>query len=182
MIKALVAAAVLVCVAPSSFAKAPEDRQDSKFGNSYLGKAPPEIASTKDQWFNAPAGLTLAALKGKVVWLEFGFLKCAPCRKMAPIMQKWHTDLGPKGLVIIDIDDGGVDDLDEVKKDIADQKLGYAVLWDKDSKNCLKYGVEVFPRAYLIGVEGTVIWEGLPNEKLPEIEKRMAAEFAKVKQ
>ncbi len=171
MVKALLAAAVLVCVVP----------QDSKFGNSYLGKSPPEIASTKDQWFNAPEGLTLAAFKGKVVWLEFGFLKCAPCRKMMPVMQKWHTELGTKGLVIVDIDDGGVDDLAEVKQEVAEQKTTYAVLWDKDSKNCLKYGVEVFPRAYLIGVDGKVLWEGLPNEKLAEIEKLMAAEFAKVK-
>jgi cytochrome c biogenesis protein CcmG/thiol:disulfide interchange protein DsbE len=170
MLKALLAA-VLVCVAA----------QDSKFGNSYLGTAPPEIVSTKDQWFNAADGLTLAALKGKVVWLEFGFLKCAPCRKMFPVMQKWHTELGPKGLVVIDIDDGGIDDLDEVKKEVADQKSTYAVLWDKDSKNCQKYGVQVFPRAYLIGVDGKVIWEGLPNEKLAEIETLMAAEFAKVK-
>ena len=156
--------------------------QDNKFGNSYLGKAPPEIASTKDQWFNAPAGLTLGALKGKVVWLEFGFLKCAPCRKMMPVMQKWHTELGPKGLVIVDIDDGGVDDLDEVQKDAKERGTKYAVLWDKERKNCDKYGVEVFPRAYLIGVEGNVLWEGLPNSALEAIEALMAAEFAKVKQ
>jgi len=193
MVKVLLSAAVLFCAAVPSFAKAPEDRQDSKFGHSYLGKAPPEIVATKDQWINAPEGLKLGALKGKVVWLEFGFLKCAPCRKMMPIMQKWHTDFGPKGLVVVDIDDGGVDDLDEVQKEVAAEKTGYAVLWDKDSKNCLTYGVEVFPRAYLIGVDGTVVWEGLPyekpdekekiedNKRLREIETLMQAEFAKVK-
>ena len=99
MVKVLLAAAVLVCVAP----------QDSKFGHSYLGKAPPEIVATKDQWINAPEGLKLGALQGPVVWLEFGFLKCAPCRKMMPIMQKWHTEFGPKGLVVVDIHVGDVD-------------------------------------------------------------------------
>ena len=116
-----------------------------------------------------------------IVWLEFGFLKCAPCRKMAPVMNGWHQEFGSKGLVIVDVDDGGVDDLEEVQKDVQDHKLKYAVLWDKDSKNCTKYGVEVFPRAYLIGVEGTVLWEGIPNDKITEIEKLMADEFAKVK-
>ena len=155
--------------------------QDSKFGHSYLGKAPPEIVAPKDQWINASEGLKLGALKGKIVWLEFGFLKCAPCRKMMPVMQKWHTDYTDKGLVIIDIDDGGVDDLNELQDEAKKEGLKYALLWDKDSKNCLTYAVEVFPRAYLIGVDGTVIWEGLPNEKLEEIEKLMAVEFAKVK-
>jgi thiol-disulfide isomerase/thioredoxin len=166
-----IAAAVLLCLSS----------QDNKFGNSYLGKAPPEIKSTKDQWFNAPDGLEIGKLKGKVVWVEFGFLKCAPCRKMIPVMSKWHQDYSQKGLVILDIDDGEVDDLDEVKKDVAEKQIKYPVLWDKDRKNCLTYGIEIYPRAYLIGVDGTVIWEGIPNEKLEEIEKLMAAEFAKVK-
>lgn len=155
--------------------------QDSKFAHSYLGKAPPEIVAAKDQWINAPEGKTLDKAKGKVVWLEFGFLKCAPCRKMAPIMNKWHADHADKGLVIIDIDDGSVDDLNEVQGDVKKEGLKYPVLWDKDRKNCDVYGIEVFPRAYLIGVDGTVLWEGLPNEKVPEIEKLMTAEFAKVK-
>jgi len=171
MLRAFLAAVVLACAVP----------QDGRFAHSYLGKAPPELIGAKDQWINAPEGLQLRALKGKVVWLEFGFLKCAPCRKMFPVMQKWHTEFGPKGLVVVDVDDGGVDDLDELQKEVRDQKSAYALLWDKDSRTCLKYGVEVFPRAYLIGVDGTVIWEGLPNEKLAEIETLMAAEFAKVK-
>ena len=42
--------------------------------NSYKGKAPPELVSEKEQWINAAGPLKLAGLKGKVVWLEFGFL------------------------------------------------------------------------------------------------------------
>jgi len=155
--------------------------QDNKFGNSYLGKAPPELVGPKDQWVNAAEGLQLGTLKGKVVWLEFGFLKCAPCRKMMPVMDKWHKEWSEKGLVIIDVDDGSTDDLDEVQKDAKERGTKYAILWDKDRKNCDKYGVEVFPRAYLIGVEGTVLWEGLPNSALEAIETLMKAEFAKVK-
>ncbi len=42
------------------------------YSNSYQGKAPPEL--TGRQWLNAPAPLTLKGLKGRVVYLEFGFL------------------------------------------------------------------------------------------------------------
>ena len=42
--------------------------------NSYKGKAPPEIASEAGHWLNSKSALKLADLKGKVVWLEFGFL------------------------------------------------------------------------------------------------------------
>jgi len=48
--------------------------QDKLYSNSYKGKAPPELASEKAQWFNADKGLQLGKLKGKVVWLEFGYL------------------------------------------------------------------------------------------------------------
>lgn len=42
--------------------------------NSYQGKVPPELTSETSQWLNSKAALTLGAQKGKVVWLEFGFL------------------------------------------------------------------------------------------------------------
>lgn len=41
---------------------------------SHIGKAPPEIASEAGQWLNSKAALKLGDLKGKVVWLEFGFI------------------------------------------------------------------------------------------------------------
>ena len=42
--------------------------------NSYQGKAPPDLRSEASQWINSKEAPTLAGLKGKVVWLEFGFL------------------------------------------------------------------------------------------------------------
>ena len=41
--------------------------------NSYLGKNPPEIVSEKEHWIGTANRLTLAQLKGKVVWLHFNF-------------------------------------------------------------------------------------------------------------
>ncbi|HLF93635.1 MAG TPA: hypothetical protein VJB14_09235 [Planctomycetota bacterium] len=48
--------------------------QGDFMANSYLGKAAPELAGDAGQWLNSKTPLTLAGLKGKVVWLEFGFL------------------------------------------------------------------------------------------------------------
>lgn len=47
--------------------------QDRKVRNSYLGKAPPELAADADTWLNAKEPLSLSKLKGKVVWLEFSY-------------------------------------------------------------------------------------------------------------
>ena len=44
------------------------------YSNSYEGKAPPELVAGEGHWIGPERPLTLAGLKGKVVWLEFGFL------------------------------------------------------------------------------------------------------------
>jgi thiol-disulfide isomerase/thioredoxin len=160
----------------------PQDHQ--LLGNSYLGKAPPEISSDKSQWLNAAETLKLETLRGKVVWLEFGFLKCGPCRKMKPTLARWHKDFAAKGLVVVDVSDGALDDFNDLRKEVEEKEEKFAVLWDKESRICLAYGIQAYPQAYLIGVDGKVIWEGLPSpkpEKTTEIEKLMSVEFAKAK-
>lgn len=155
--------------------------QDVQLGNSYLGKAPPELVSEKDQWLNSAEALTFEKLRGRPVWLEFGFLKCGPCRKMKPTLFRWHKEYAAKGLVIIDVSDGAMDKFDDLKKEVEDKGGKLATLWDKGAKNCLAYGIQAYPFAYLVGVDGKVLWEGLPNAKIEEIEKRIQAELEKVK-
>lgn len=43
----------------------------SEYFNDYLGQTPPALGA--GNWINSD-GVTLNSLKGKVVWLEFGFL------------------------------------------------------------------------------------------------------------
>ena len=105
---------------------------------------------------------------------------------MKPHLVRWHGSYAEKGLVILDVDDGSpdVDKFEEVKKDVEENKLPFAVLWDKGGKNIAAYKVEGMPAAYLIGVDGTVVWEGHPNAKQSEADKleaRIKAELEKVK-
>ena len=41
--------------------------------NSYMNQSPPELA-VGGEWVNSGEILSLAALRGRVVWLEFSFL------------------------------------------------------------------------------------------------------------
>ena len=45
----------------------------AKYFNSYLNQVPPELA--EGAWINSAENLSLAALRGQVVWLEFSFLQ-----------------------------------------------------------------------------------------------------------
>ena len=40
---------------------------------SFLGQTPPEIVSEDEHWLEIQPPVTLAALKGKVVWLQFNY-------------------------------------------------------------------------------------------------------------
>ena len=103
---------------------------------------------------------------------------------MKPHLVRWHTSYADKGLAILDVDDGGEDSMADLKKDVESHKLPFPVLWDKESKNVGTYKVEGFPAAYLIGVDGKVVWEGHPNAQKGEADKleaKIKAELEKVK-
>src|SRR5262245_51574077 len=150
MLKWIFAAALAALLAP---------QDDEMYGSSFKGKAPPELAAPKEQWLNTEP-LLLEKLKGKVVWIEFGFLKCGPCKKMKPNLIRWHKEFAEKGLVVIDISDGAQDKFENLKKEVEEKGEKFPVLWDKEAKICLSYGINAYPQAYLVGVEGKVVWEG----------------------
>jgi hypothetical protein len=101
---------------------------------------------------------------------------------MKPHLVRWHKELGSKGLVVIDVDDGTQDTQQEVKDYVAKGSFPFAVLWDKDGKNVATYKVQAMPAAYLIGTDGKVVWEGHPDPSEPgALEALIKAELGKVK-
>jgi peroxiredoxin len=94
----------------------------------------------------------------------------------------WHKELAEKGLVVIDVDDGSKDrQIDAVKKHIEEKDIKYATLWDKDGKVTRTYEIHAFPSQYLIGVDGTVIWEGGYLRDKAKADQLIAQELAKIK-
>ena len=66
--------------------------------------------------------------------------------------------------MIIEIDNGAIDSLDEVETHVADRNIPFTVLHDKGGAVCDRYAVRAYPSAYLIDKGGTVIWEGHPTD------------------
>jgi AhpC/TSA family len=157
-----------------------EKEKEPKEHKSFKGKTPPELASDAANWVNGGKDVPkLEKLRGRVVWLEFSYGDAAPSKAMKALLTKWHNDLGEKGLTVLEITNGG--DKKKVEKSLAEFKAKYPALWDKGGTNCKAYGIKVYPIAYLIGVDGTVVWEGFPKPTDPELEKLVAKELARVK-
>ena len=98
---------------------------------------------------------------------------------MVTHLVKWDEAYKEKGLVIIDVDNGSIDKKAAIQKHIEDKKIGYATLWDKGGAVCKDYRVSGYPASYLIGVEGTVIWEGHGSDDT--VEDLIKKELEKVK-
>src|SRR5205807_296054 len=68
-----------------------------------LGPAP-EFAET-GRWFNTPHGrpLTLAALRGRVVLVDFWTYTCINCIRTLPYLKAWDASYRPRGLTIVGV-------------------------------------------------------------------------------
>ena len=100
---------------------------------------------------------------------------------MKPHLVKWDKDFREKGLVVIDINNGKIDKKDALATAVEKAEVKFPVLWDKDQVNCKEYGIKGYPSAYLIDVEGKVVWEGNPSPTDADLDKAVAKELEKVK-
>ena len=81
---------------------------------------------------------------------------------MRPYLVRWHEQYGKRGLTIIEVNQGKQETRQIVRASVLKQKVPYPVLWDKENRNTIRYGVTAWPVAYLIDVDGNVVWEGSP--------------------
>ena len=64
------------------------------------GKPAPEI--TCKHWLNSEP-LTIAALRGRIVLVEFWTYLCYNCKNVEPWMKQTHVELAPRGVKIIGV-------------------------------------------------------------------------------
>ena len=99
----------------------------------------------------------------------------------APHLGRWHQAYAKKGLTIVVNFGDDEEKLDKVKALVKEKEMTWPVLFDKGSRNNKAFGITSQPYAYLVGVEGKVIWEGMLVRNREELEKVVAAEVEKVK-
>jgi len=99
--------------------------------------------------------VTLSALRGQVVFLNFWATWCPPCREEMPSIEQLHRELRGQGLVVLAVD---VDEAPErVARFVKDFRLGFPVLLDAGSHVFSSYGAPGLPTTILIDRQGRVI-------------------------
>lgn len=87
---------------------------------------------------------------------------------MTPHLVRWHNEFQDDGLVIIEIDNGSIDSLTDVEEHVRKEGIPFALLHDADGEVTDRFGVNVFPTAFLFDRSGKVVWHGNPTPQTAE--------------
>jgi len=124
-----------------------------------LGVAP-EFAGTQ-RWFNTPGGrpLSLAALRGRVVLVDFWTYSCINCLRTLPYLNAWNARYAGKGLTIVGIHTPEFPfehSAANVAEAIQQNGIHYPVVQDNDYAMWNAYNNEYWPAEYLIDTQGRI--------------------------
>src|SRR5438132_2439633 len=143
----------------------------------------PELSGGRG-WLNTDKPLSLAALKGKVVLLDFWTYGCINCMHIIPDLKKLEKKY-PNELVVIGVHSAKFEnekDTENIRRIILRYEIEHPIVNDADFKIWKAYAVNAWPTRYLIDPAGYVLGrlsgEG-GYETLDRVISQTIAEFRK---
>jgi cytochrome c biogenesis protein CcdA/thiol-disulfide isomerase/thioredoxin len=109
-------------------------------------------------WLNSPP-LTPEALKGKVVVVDFWTYSCINCLRAIPYVRAWYEKYKDQGLVVIGVhtpEFAFEKNVDNVKKAVADLKIGFLVAVDNDYAIWRAFRNAYWPADYFVDEQGRI--------------------------
>lgn len=136
------------------------------FGADFLvGSRAPEFA-LRDMQGNY---VSVTALRGKVIVLNFWATWCPPCKVEIPGLEALNRKYGARGLAVVAV---STDSSEKgIRKFLRETPLSYRVVHDRDGKISRLYGVYSLPTTFIIDRSGVVIrhFMGEQNWNSPEM-------------
>jgi cytochrome c biogenesis protein CcdA/thiol-disulfide isomerase/thioredoxin len=146
---------------------APRFDSDSKSAKAQVTSGPksslPSLGTAPDftgtqRWFNSQP-LSLKALRGRVVLIDFWTYTCINCLRTLPYLEAWDKRYRSAGLTIVGVhapEFGFEHDAGNVQRAITSNHIKYPVVQDNDLATWNAYGNQYWPAEYLIDAEGEV--------------------------
>jgi cytochrome c biogenesis protein CcdA/thiol-disulfide isomerase/thioredoxin len=124
-----------------------------------LGVAPQFVGT--QNWFNTPGGkpLSLAALHGRVVLVDFWTYSCINCIRTLPYLNAWNERYAGKGLTIVGVHTPEFPfehSASNVQEAIRQNGIHYPVVQDNNYATWNAYNNEYWPAEYLIDAKGRI--------------------------
>lgn len=126
--------------------------------------------------------ISLSALRGTFVYVDFWASWCAPCRQSFPWMNSMQNKYRDKGLriVAINLDEPGESNKVAIRDFLAKLPPNFKIAYDPEGATPRAYGVLGMPTSFLIDKDGKVIFRhaGFKNADRDELETRIAIAMA----
>ncbi|PXW16379.1 cytochrome c biogenesis protein DipZ [Paraburkholderia caballeronis] len=110
------------------------------------------------QWLNSPP-LTAAALRGKVVLVDFWTYSCINCLRALPYVKAWADKYRANGLVVIGVhapEFAFEKDIGNVRRAVADLKIDYPVAIDNRYAIWRAFDNQYWPAHYFVDANGKI--------------------------
>ena len=112
-------------------------------------------------WINSTP-VDIAALRGKVILIDFWTYSCINCLRSLPYIKEWYTRYHQDGLVVIGIhtpEFAFEKNSDNVRAAVKRLGILYPVALDNNYATWINYGNHYWPAHYLINKEGQVVYQ-----------------------
>ncbi|MEM5430259.1 thioredoxin family protein [Cupriavidus oxalaticus] len=135
------------------------------------GSAAPEFAGIT-QWLNSPP-LSMQALRGKVVLVDFWTYSCVNCLNTLPHVKRWHDKYKDQGLVVVGVhtpEYGFEKSTANVQEAIKRLGVRYPVAQDNRYATWSAFQNQYWPALYLIDADGRIVYQHFGEGNYAETE------------
>ena len=101
--------------------------------------------------------VSLSALRGRVVFVNFWATWCAPCREEAPSLERLYESLRGEGLEVLGISIDSEQDEAEVQRFARDLGLTFPLPRDPDKRVYAAYQASGVPETFLVDRAGRIL-------------------------
>ena len=130
-----------------------------------------------DPWFNVPAPLTLKALRGKVVLLDFWTYGCINCMHILPGLRRLEEKYRDE-LVVVGVHSAKFANerkSDNIRRILVRYDIDHPVVSDPDFAIWKSYGARAWPTLVLIDPEGYVVATASGEGHIEQLDRAIAA-------
>lgn len=135
------------------------------------GGAAPEFSGI-DHWLNSPP-LSMKALRGKVVLVDFWTYSCINCINTLPYVKQWYEKYKDQGLVVVGVHtpeypfEKSTSNVQEALKRF---DIRYPVAQDNSYGTWSAFHNEYWPALYLINAQGQLVYQSFGEGRYAETE------------